>query len=416
MKYPPGTKVPPQIPFVIVGAGPGSFIGNCAWLPALSAVGHFLLVGAAPSRTPEGAAWFADNARLAHENVSTSLADLLSRPHIQELSPIVCITTETPDHAGSIRTAIEGGAKWIIIDKPLFTGYEEHIQTAALLAKHPEVKIIVTFNHRYCSGIFQLRSMAQKKRVVQASSGFLQGWLKTDPGIRQSKWRTSHPLCGVLDIMVHSQDLTCFVLGQELTAVKDVALSRNGQHGLQFWDTGVSKLCFDTGLETSNEFSQAKEGHLDDIFLQLTFEDGTHALWRLEWGPEAVFTSSGNGDMDDPGQWKRHLRGSSFFEPEINGMFGGLTPPGHVLGWPDLWRALFEGIAGDIYRSTELLTADAMQGTLMNLPLPSFMDAGELHMAYAEAVGLSHRQSGALITLASVRAGDRHHLTPDDVK
>jgi predicted dehydrogenase len=399
--------VPGKFPLVIVGTGATAFISSSAWWPNLLATNMYdVQYGCiAPSR-PEDADWFMANARVPRDNVSADLAQVCKRAVAAQKpgQPVVaCVCSPTPLHAAQICTAIDCGIKYILSDKPIVVEAAElkKIQDTAHAKK---ANVYITFNHRFNGPIFQMRKIVQEApdQVASIEGAFLQDWLVDDPKNPQGDWRIRHRLCGLLDIGSHVADLISFVAGAPIAAIEKGVVESVGPFAKKkgFTDHGVADAVFGNGLRGRIEYHQSLSGHADDIYANVKLKNGTQMLWRMAWGSETLFITK-TGNLDSPAGWEPHLRGHSpKFSPEVNAIFNA-TPGGHILGWPNYWRALFLGIAGDILRTEGHPAAKEHLPPVMQTPVPKLEPEGVMITSYIEAHDKSAQQGGARIPVVS---------------
>jgi predicted dehydrogenase len=228
---------------------------------------------------------------------------------------------------------------------------------------------------------------------------FLQDWLMNDPHCMQGDWRLNDPWCGLRDIGTHAFDLATFLIGQPATSVFGATVGTAGKHGRDVIDNGECSVRFANGVVAKVRFHQALPGHSDDIGVRVKIK-GMWYMWRLELGPDSIWTSEGAGDPWDLGRWQQHLRGTSFFHPAINATFG-KTPAGHTLGWPALWYYFMAALAGHTYERLGLLSADQLPDC-MTLELPTLEGAGEASTRYAYAHVRSAEADGKEVELSSI--------------
>lgn len=393
----PTNHVPPVLDVFHVGFGPDCFIAKGGWWPNYTATNLYKLQWLCPSRDSMKAEQMRQNLRLEQAVVSsdyaTHVADVFGKP--ENRHAVVCITTETGSHAENILTALAAGARFLIVDKPLVRTLEEFLRVEAAV-KQAGAHLFLTYNHQFAAPVHQIRHLAKAVGVRGVSAWFLQGWLDSNlNGLRQFDWRTNDPLCGPLDIWSHAENLASFVLGQNIVSVSTVTLGTGGGHGKgEIFTSGSCEATFAAGTTGKIFFDQAKPGHLDDIGVCVSLNDGRHAMWRLELGVDNLWISDWHqpdlsGNLE---HWRRFMRGGEGFEPSINETFNE-TPPGHHDGWSTLWRYLFTAAAGAMYRDRGIDLGENMP-RILSLPVPS-LEAAKQTARFVEASLCAYRTKGS---------------------
>ncbi len=401
--------LPTKFYAIAVGAGPRAFIINSAWIPNLLSTNLFR-IGAAVVQpgNEDDRLWACGNFGLPEDNVSYSIKDQISlatqRVHINEV--VVCICTPTGLHADHICEALEAGAKHIISDKPLVTSIAELRRIQAAMEKAGDAQVYVTFNHRYNGPVFQMRTIAAEApdNVECIDAAFLQDWLTHKQSGQQADWRVADPRCGLLDIGSHAADLASFIAGSGIELVSGACMNRKGPFARVrgFSDHGTTDVIFENGIGGTIEYDQARPGHADDIYAVMTMTDGVRYMWRMAWGAETLWVSNvRDANEDRQSDWTPHLRGHSpVFDSEVNDSFGD-TPGGHVQGWPQYWKALFEAIAVNIWnRMQHSICAHLPE--CKYLPVPTINDAGQNITQFIEANVLSAERNGDEVALGEV--------------
>ncbi|HQH26824.1 MAG TPA: hypothetical protein PLP17_05455, partial [Oligoflexia bacterium] len=285
-----------------------------------------------------------------------------------------------------------------------------HDGLGAWIGEVPGAEAVVTFNHNYMNPVLALRALVARVgalNVVNIGTGFLQSWLMTDPKIRQSGWRLKDPYGGLTDIGSHAGMLAAWIMGMDIAAVSGVKMSTVGSHGAQCLDNGTLNIHFPNGLNGTSCFHQALPGHVDDLYAVVSFKDGVlpngfcHAMFRMEWNPDGIFLSKGDGNIDDWAQWKLqvHAPCELITGAELDLRF---TPPGHMEGWPEGWRRMFKAIAGHFWTKLGLQFAAPLAGNFA-LPAPTLATAGEVSMRYIGAVIKAHTEGLGSVALADVK-------------
>lgn len=400
---------PKRFDVFMAGCGKGSFIGPCAWLPNFPRP-LYDIYALCPSRDADGAYWAGVNYEIPSSRVFWKFQELIDRAVSNQLA-VLGIATPTGAHYDQLSIALKAGVKNIICDKPVVrTLYEA--ESLVELAKMKNARVVVSYNHRYNSPVMALRhlvKMAGPENVASIEAGFLQGWLQDDPGIRQSEWRLSDQLCGLLDIGTHAADLASFVAGSPVREISAAKLGTAGKHGRRVFDNGSWNTCFENGISGSVRFHQALPGHADDIYVVVRFRNDNAVMFRMEWHPDALFVSGHtDASLEMESVWRRELRGLSSLELDGMGKIFpdsvlaacSKNPPGHVEGWDHYWTVLFSAAAGYFYRKI----GDLQEGQgppVMSLPVPLLEDAGLETARVVEAVVSSAAHEGKSIEIAA---------------
>ena len=421
--YLDGNLAPDPFEVFASGAGDGNFIASCAHHPNLRQTNMFEITGGAPSRDAANCIKFAGDNRLPFDMVSPNLQYLLmkERRRLQlgerKKMPGLSVTTPTPIHGGQIVEALDLDVHRFKIDKPHVVSIAEHkaVKEALERAKkrNPSLKyrLHITFNHRFFAAVFQLKALIKAKKLEGVEvkllfTWFLQKWLMTDPGIRQSDWRLAAWLCGLLDIGTHELDLGSFIGDSRIKLVRKSNLGTAGTHGRQVdgkdvIDNGDHEYVLDNGIQCRGRFHQALEGHDDDIGAMVEFDDGEIYMFKLEWGTCSLFKANcTDPNPDDASNWDRHFAGSAtnniFDMDAVAGVLK--NPAGHIQGWDLGWLFMFMGIAGQYLRDDKHPCAEHLPAC-MNLPLATFERAGLQTVRAVEACVQSFEGGGKEVEL-----------------
>lgn len=403
----PQGKVPALLPVFHLGFGPDAFIANAGWYPNYTATNLFWLNWLCPSRNPDKAAAMRANLRMAPDNCSHDYASLLQKVFAERGNPnaVVCITTETGYHADHIVAAVEAGARYVIVDKPLVRTLAEFNRVRKAVTDR-EVLLVLTYNHLFNAPVFQMRRMAREFGVTEVRAWFYQSWLDSNlSGLRQFDWRTDDKLCGLADIGSHAENLASFATGLPLISISKARLGSGGGHGKgNIYTSGGCIATFGDGIPGEITFDQAQPGHRDDIGVCVSLQDGRRLLWRLELGVDNLWiTESHHASCFELAGWTRHMRGDALFSGEVNKTFNE-TPHGHHHGWSSLWRYLFTAAAGAIYRDlgTDLGFGKDDEPPILRASLPG-LAAGEQTTRFLAAMVQSF-EGGSAVNLADIAA------------
>jgi predicted dehydrogenase len=390
----------PLLPVLLIGLGPDAFIGPCAWVPNLNATGLFNVKYAAPSRDAAKADECMVDYGFAEQNVSENY-QLLVRQALENdgSNLVVCICTETQNHAEQIEFCISAGVKQIVMDKPPVVDWNEWQKIQTLAVKH-DCLLLVSYQHTMNSSTEQMRiSVAAhiKKHgaaSIEVEGGFLQDWLYQPPSEENCRqvWRLMAQWCGLLDIGTHAADGASNVVGSPIQRVLTSVHSKARIADLDkpALDNGVMDVEFANDVKGTIRYHQALPGHADDIYwmTRLKYPNGDvdSLLWRMEYGPDTLWTSAKlHADPDDLSRWERHMRGhGKAFSAEANAAFG-INPGGHVQGWSDMWKIFFMRC----YRAILQHQGDAELAEQMHVvsqgPCPNFSKSGGNTMGFFDA-------------------------------
>jgi predicted dehydrogenase len=383
----------PPAPFAVfnVGNGPEGFIFNAAWRPQMAASGHFRLTGAC-SENAAHREWAISNYNLSPFCVTTDWRRLLDNA-VEQYGPAVVasITAPTFLHADMIGQAVEAGVRNIVTDKPVCPRLADYKALRESLSG-TGARCAVSFNHNYMMPSLALRALVAQSgldAVERISTWFLQSFFLTDPRIRQSGWRLKDRFGSLTDIGSHAGVLASWIAGSPIRSVSGVRMGIAGAHGSSCLDNGEMGLEFENGLTGRTTFPQALAGHFDDLGAMVTFRPGVlpegarHAMFRMELGTDALLVSSGDGNPDDPAQWRYQVLGPGTLCPE-SVLPLRFTPPGHTEGWPDGWRRLFCALAGWFWREQRAVSPADCTGVYA-LPVPDFDTIGDQSMRFIGA-------------------------------
>lgn len=338
---------------MVIGLGPDAFIGPCAWVPNLEASGAFRVTYAAPSRDGGKAADCITDYGFDQKNVDTNYKALLTKALEAEGDDLVlCICTETPHHAEQLEYSITAGVKQIIMDKPPVVDWAEWQKIQSLAAQNGCL-LLVSYQHTMNGPTWEMRLRVAAHIAKHGASSveidgfFLQDWLYKPPMQIRQVWRLDSPWCGLLDIGTHAADGASVVAGSPIVRVLSSTHSKARVEQVEkpALDNGVMQVEFANGIKGTVRYHQALPGHADDIgwVIHLHFPNGDvdSLMWRMEYGPDTLWTSTKHADPDKIGMWDRHMRGHS---PNISGEANtafGINPSGHVQGWSDMWKIFF---------------------------------------------------------------------------
>ena len=267
--------------YVMIGGGPGSFMGP-VHRRALAFVGRTRLVGGAFSRDPRknasaaaaldlpGTAVFANPERLA-----SALKNLRADFGV--------VVSPTSAHYEAVRLLLQAGLP-VVCDKPLCAD-AARAEDLARLSRELDLPVMVTYTY---SGFPMLAEARQ--RVLNGELGELrlvvaqyeQDWMTRRFAASEAKsrfWRADparSSSCCVADIGVHLEHMIRFVTGRGLSAVS--ARLQSFTEGTSLDDNAFIHCRMEGGLEASLWCSQVCVGKHNQLTLKVVGGKGS-----LEW-------------------------------------------------------------------------------------------------------------------------------------
>ena len=373
---------PSEIGAAVIGSG---FIGT-VHIEALRRMGvrvHGLL-GSSPDRA-------ASRAReLGVEHGYAILADLLGDERVE----VVHVTSPNHLHHPQVREILAAG-RHVVCEKPLGLTSQESSELVDLAAASGRVNA-VNFNIRFYplnQHVREIIAGGDLGDVRLVTGRYFQDWLLLET---DWNWRLEPDRGGVLravgDIGSHWLDLMTFVTGQRITEVMaDLATfiptrrqpagpvetfstaraADTGERGIATEDTATILLRFENGARGSVAISQLSPGRKNSLQYEV---DGSNAA--AAW------------DSEQPDQvWIGHRERPNEIlirNPALMGAAGRAAshlPGGHVEGFADTFRALFDAIYADIGNG----------GPAAQPGYPTFAD-GHDEMLVGDAVAASARE------------------------
>ena len=340
---------PNEIGAAVIGSG---FIGT-VHIEALRRMGvrvHGLL-GSSPDRA-------ASRAReLGMEHGYATLADLLDDERVE----VVHVTSPNHLHHPQVREILAAG-RHVVCEKPLALTSRESSELVHLAAASGRVNA-VNFNIRFYplnQHVREIIAGGELGDVRLITGRYFQDWLLLET---DWNWRLEPDRGGALravgDIGSHWLDLMTFVSGQRITDVMaDLATFIPTRHepagpvetfsteraadtverGIATEDTATILLRFENGARGSVAISQLSPGRKNSLQYEI---DGSNAA--VAW------------DSEQPDQvWIGHRERPNEIlirNPALMGAAGSAAshlPGGHVEGFADTFRALFDAIYADI--------------------------------------------------------------------
>ena len=366
----------------VVGIG---FIG-IAHIEALRRLGVEVagVVGSTPERTrPKAKSLGLET----YESVEALAAD----PTID----VVHVTSPNYAHAEQVRICLDAG-KHVVCEKPLALNSSD---TADLVARADTSGLVnaVCFNIRFYPQNHQAMAMVKKgdigaPRLITGS--YHQDWLLLDT---DWNWRLQleegGDLRSVADIGSHWLDLTRFISGRNVEAVMAdlhtlVPVRRHPAGPVETFaavdedadlveeemtsdDAAGILLRFEDGARGAVSISQVSAGQKNSVRYEVAGSES--ALSWFSGNPDDLVI----GHRGRPNEISQ--RDPGLAEPEAAATIG--YPGGHVEGFPDTFRALFQQVYGDVEKG-----APSAEPTY-----PTFAD-GHDAVLVTNAVGQSHRE------------------------
>ena len=340
---------PSEIGAAVIGSG---FIGT-VHIEALRRLGvqvHGLL-----GSTPERGAISAE--RIGVPRAYSSLADLLDDDRVE----VVHVTSPNHLHHPQVREILAAG-RHVVCEKPLAMTSDESRELVALAAESGRVNA-VNFNIRFYPLNQHVRDLVRDGSAgdVRLVSGhYFQDWLLLET---DWNWRLVPGLGGSLravgDIGSHWLDLVAFTTGLRITEVMaDLATfiptRREPTGPVETFSTERAAETVDREIATE-----------DTATILLRFENGargTVAISQLSAGRKNSLeyeidgsTSSIAWDSEQPDQlWIGHRDTANEIlirNPALMGAAGqaaAALPGGHVEGFADTFRAIFQAVYADV--------------------------------------------------------------------
>ncbi|MGI9606829.1 MAG: Gfo/Idh/MocA family protein [Acidimicrobiales bacterium] len=367
----------------VVGVG---FIG-VAHVEALRRIGVNVVgvVGSSPERARVKAE--AANLPQVYESYEAMLAD----PNIHS----VHIASPNHAHADQVRWALDAG-KHVICEKPLALNSADTLDLVARAAASGLVHG-VCFNIRFYPSAHQAAAMVRQGEIGSPrfiSGAYLQDWL-----LRPTDWNwrlepgSGGELRSVADIGSHWLDLARFITGKLVTEVmadlhtfvpvrthpagpvETFAAASDDQNVIEetmTTDDGAGILLrFEDGGRGQAAISQVSAGRKNSVSIEV---DGSESSvsWRSE-DPDNLWI----GHRGRPNELL--ARDPSLLSPDAARVTA--YPAGHVEGYPDTFRGLFNEIYKDI----------ASGGPSEDPTYPTFVD-GHDAVCVTEAVARSAKE------------------------
>ncbi|MGI9665614.1 MAG: Gfo/Idh/MocA family protein [Acidimicrobiia bacterium] len=372
-----------EIRAVVIGVG---FIG-VAHVEALRRLGVDV-VGVVGS-TPERAQVKADAANLprVYESVEAVAAD--------STVDVVHVASPNHVHADQVRILLDAG-KHVVCEKPLALTSSD-TEDLVERAKQAGVVNAVCFNLRFYPNCHQAMAMVDDGQIGSprfVSGGYLQDWLLRDT---DWNWRLipeeAGQLRAVADIGSHWLDLSQFILGERIVEVmadlhtfvpvrrhpvgpvetfaSDTSSEELVEETMSSDDAASILLRYENGARGMVAVSQVAAGRKNSITIEV---DGSESA--LSWfseNPDHLWI----GHRGRPNEVLQ--RDPSLSLPPAARITG--YPGGHVEGYPDTFRALFQ----EVYRDV------AAGGPAAAPTYPTFADGHDV-LLVTEAIATSSQE------------------------
>jgi len=367
----------------VVGIG---FIGM-AHIEALRRLGVDI-VGVVGS-TPDRAKAKAESAGLGR--VFESVESMAADPAID----VIHIASPNYAHADQVRTVLKAG-KHVVCEKPLALNSAD---TADLVSRAAEAGLVnaVCFNIRFYPSNHQARAMVGSEEIGEPrfiTGSYHQDWLLLET---DWNWRLQPEEAGnlraVADIGSHWLDLTRFISGRRVVEVMAdlhtlVPVRRHPPGPVETFATVASDadlveermtsddaagilLRFEGGARGAVTISQVSAGQKNSVRYEIAGSEA--ALRWLSANPDDLFV----GHRGRPNEVLS--RDAGLYAPDAAKTVA--YPGGHVEGFPDTFRALFEQVYTDVLSG----------GPSDNPSYPTFADGHDAALV-TDAIARSHQE------------------------
>lgn len=342
MISPKGVGSGSALTYLMVGGGPGSFIGGVHKM-AIDLLGKARLVGGCFSQSHEksleqGRQWELDEKRVykTHDEMLAAEAARSDKPDF------VVIVTPNHMHYPAAKAALEKGFH-VSCDKPLCLTPEEADELVQL-ATDKKLEFLVTYTYTGYPLIRQAREMVRRGdlgeiRLIAAE--YLQGWLAdavTDN--KQADWRGDPARSGIAgcmgDIGSHAENLTHFIAGLKMGAL--AANLDSFVAGRQLDDNGFVWCRMQGGAKCSIWASQVAVGRENGLAIRIYGTKGA-LEWQQEEPNRMLYVPKGQ-----PGQWL--TRGQGYLHPHAARYTR--LPSGHPEGLFEAFANLYDGFISTI--------------------------------------------------------------------
>lgn len=297
MVAPTGVKGGAMMRYLMVGGGPGAFIGGVHKM-AIDLLGKARLVGGCFSRSRDKSLRQAGLWRLDENRVYGTADEMFAAEAARDDKPdFVVIVTPNHLHFPAAKAALEHGFH-VSCDKPLCLAPEQADELVAL-SRRRGLEFLVTYTYVGYPLVRQAREMVRRGDVGDVrlvSVEYLQDWLADAPGSenKQAEWRLDPARSGVVgcmgDIGSHAENLMHFITGLDMTGL--AARLDAFVPGRRLDDNGVVWCGLKNGARGSIWASQVAVGRENDLSIRIFGTKGA-IEWRQENPNRLLFTPKG---------------------------------------------------------------------------------------------------------------------------
>lgn len=329
--------------YLMIGGGPGSFIGAVHKM-AVDLLGKARLVGGCFSQSYDKSLQQAKQWGLDAGRVYKTAADMFAAESARPDKPdFVVIVTPNHMHFPAAKAALENGFH-VACDKPLCLTPEEADELAALSCAK-KLEFLVTYTYTGYPLIRQAREMVARGdlgdiRLVAAE--YLQDWLAdaTGPENKQADWRTDPARSGIAgcmgDIGTHAENLIHFITGLEMTRL--AANLDTFVAGRKLDDNGFVWCTMKNGAKGSIWASQVAVGRENGLSIRIYGTKGA-LEWQQENPNRMLYVPKGQ-----PGQILTRAQG--YLHPHAARYTH--LPTGHPEGLFEAFANLYDGFISTI--------------------------------------------------------------------
>ncbi len=348
MVAPRGSSGGVKLDYLMIGGGPGAFIGGVHKM-AVDLLGKARLVGGCFSQSFEktlaqAKQWGVDESR-AYKTHEEMLAAEAARP---DKPDFVVIVTPNHMHYPAAKAALEHGFH-VSCDKPLCLTPEQADELVKL-SQDKKLEFLVTYTYTGYPIVRQMREMVRAGelgdiRLVAAE--YLQDWLadETGPENKQADWRVDPARSGIAgcmgDIGTHAENLVHFVTGLEMTSL--AANLDSFVPGRKLDDNGFVWFGAEGGAKGSIWASQVMVGRENGLSIRICGTKGT-IEWHQENPNEMFFTPKGQPT-------RRMTRAQGYLHPHAARYTR--LPTGHPEGLFEAFANLYDGFISSIVARSE---------------------------------------------------------------
>lgn len=343
MVSPKGTSGGVKLDYLMVGGGPGSFIGGVHKM-SVDLLGKAQLVGGCFSQSFEKSLqqarqWGIDESRV-YKTHDEMIATEAARP---DKPDFVVIVTPNHMHYPAAKAALENGFH-VACDKPLCLAPEQADELVKL-SQDKKLEFLVTYTYTGYPLVRQAREMVRRGdlgdiRLIAAE--YLQDWLSdaTGPENKQAAWRTDPAKSGVAgcmgDIGSHAENLMHFITGIDWTSMS--ANLDTFVPGRQLDDNGFVWCKLKNGGKGSIWASQVAIGCENGLSIRIYGTKGA-LEWHQENPNQLLFVPKG-----EPGRIMTRAQG--YLHPHAARYTH--LPTGHPEGLFEAFANLYDGFISSI--------------------------------------------------------------------